>query len=506
MSNDSLLLMLPGATNWQPAVTGTAPSSDTATGNVENPAQFLQALLAQMQRGDFQMPEPGKAPDATALGLSPETRPDLAERLKALLANHLTPPQTAVITPAPDAPAAKTESENGNSLPLESGATQPAKLEPTALASIPEQMLAYLAQWMTPQPTPTAATAPATEAPPPGPTPAVTGPDPNNGLPSAELLALMLQAAGLKLDPPAQPAAAVAPRPEIPTPASALAQPALKTASTPSISLPAEESASEDETEAMVLPMPIKPRDPGLPVTHADFSKTLSQLERAGQNDMGLDLTKPQANADLLPAMTQATERAPQDLKTPPTLSMDLPAPLDVSALNPPLKAANLPNIEQPSPIQTPVGHPDWSSEIGDRIVWMAGKQQGLQSAEIKLNPAHLGPVEVRVNISQDQASVQFVSNHAAVREALESAVPKLREMLHGQNLNLADVNVSQQSFNQQQQRNDSPAAQFGFERQSQSQNAAPTTEGDASPGQVTGSSIMETPSRVSQRLLSLYA
>lgn len=87
---------------------------------------------------------------------------------------------------------------------------------------------------------------------------------------------------------------------------------------------------------------------------------------------------------------------------------------------------------------------PEWSSELGDRIVWM--NNRSLSAAELNLNPQHLGPVRIRIDMNQDQATITFSAQHASVREALEAAIPRLREMMSGQQLNLADVTVSQQS------------------------------------------------------------
>lgn len=113
--------------------------------------------------------------------------------------------------------------------------------------------------------------------------------------------------------------------------------------------------------------------------------------------------------------------------------------------------------------MNTPLGRPGWSEDLSERVVWMTGK--GMQSAELQLNPKHLGPVEVRINLTQDQASIQFVAHHAGVREAIEAAIPKLREMLGTQQMNLADVSVSQHSFSEQK---DYRGAQFAYDQQSQ--------------------------------------
>lgn len=99
------------------------------------------------------------------------------------------------------------------------------------------------------------------------------------------------------------------------------------------------------------------------------------------------------------------------------------------------------PKLELPA-MTRQVSHPEWQQELGERVLWMNHKT--MPSAELRLNPQHLGPVSIRIKLDQDQASIAFSAQHASVREAIEAAVPKLREMLGAQQLNLADVNVSQ--------------------------------------------------------------
>ena len=94
--------------------------------------------------------------------------------------------------------------------------------------------------------------------------------------------------------------------------------------------------------------------------------------------------------------------------------------------------------------ISRPLDHPDWSKDLGEQIVWMNNKT--MSAAEIKLNPEHLGPISVRIDIHQDQASIMFTAHHAEAKEAIESSIPKLREMLDTQQLNLINVNISQNS------------------------------------------------------------
>lgn len=95
-------------------------------------------------------------------------------------------------------------------------------------------------------------------------------------------------------------------------------------------------------------------------------------------------------------------------------------------------------------------GHPvamqqaGWSEGVVDKVMWMSS--QNLKSAEIQLDPAELGRLDVRISLNQDQTQISFASAHPGVREALESQVHRLREMFTQQGMNLADVNVSDQS------------------------------------------------------------
>lgn len=110
--------------------------------------------------------------------------------------------------------------------------------------------------------------------------------------------------------------------------------------------------------------------------------------------------------------------------------------------------ASNTVPANQPA-MQKNLSDPGWHQELGEKLIWM--NNQSTPSVELRLNPEHLGPVLVKIDVSQDQASVAFTTQHQAVKEAIEAAIPKLKEMLQGQQLNLTDVNVSQQQSEQRQ-------------------------------------------------------
>jgi len=96
-----------------------------------------------------------------------------------------------------------------------------------------------------------------------------------------------------------------------------------------------------------------------------------------------------------------------------------------------------------------------WTDQVVDRVMWMSA--QNLKSAEIQMDPADLGRLEVRIHMSADQTQVNFVSANAGVREALDSQQHRLREMFSQQGMGQLDVNVSDQSARgwQQQQQGD---------------------------------------------------
>ncbi|HUL12063.1 MAG TPA: flagellar hook-length control protein FliK [Methylococcaceae bacterium] len=189
---------------------------------------------------------------------------------------------------------------------------------------------------------------------------------------------------------------------------------------------------------------------------------------------------------------------APADLANSDKVLPDMKiAPPEIAVMH--RQPTMAPVKEVVPPMDIPVGQPGWSQELGERVLWMSGK--GLQAAELRLHPAHLGPLEVRIDLDRDQASVQFVSQHAAVRETIEAAIPKLREMLGAQQLNLTEVSVSQQSF--------AGHSDHGNARFASGQQPGPDQQGFAGQVPEEGSTYPESEPALPQTgkgLLSLYA
>ncbi len=130
--------------------------------------------------------------------------------------------------------------------------------------------------------------------------------------------------------------------------------------------------------------------------------------------------------------------------------ALDSP-PLVANTLTNNLPLTTLPTLPQAG-ITEAFGRPAWSQGMGKQVMWMVN--QNISSAEIRLNPAHLGPIEILIDMSDDQVNVSLSSRHAIVREAMEQALPKLREMLSENGFNLADTDISKHSFAEQREQN----------------------------------------------------
>jgi|GEM_PF-647923 len=101
--------------------------------------------------------------------------------------------------------------------------------------------------------------------------------------------------------------------------------------------------------------------------------------------------------------------------------------------------------------LDTPVGHSRWGQDFNQRVQWAVN--QSVSGAQIRINPQHMGPVEVKIQLQNEQLSISFTAQHGATREAIDAALPRLREMLSEQNVNLVDVDVSQHSFAEQREK-----------------------------------------------------
>jgi flagellar hook-length control protein FliK len=91
--------------------------------------------------------------------------------------------------------------------------------------------------------------------------------------------------------------------------------------------------------------------------------------------------------------------------------------------------------------VDTPLAAPGWNEAFRQQVVWLVDRQ--LETAELHVNPPHLGPVEVVLKLTDDGARIAFCSPHAAVRDAIEASLAELRSGLAERGLALGEALVS---------------------------------------------------------------
>ncbi|MBX9963086.1 MAG: flagellar hook-length control protein FliK [Burkholderiales bacterium] len=130
------------------------------------------------------------------------------------------------------------------------------------------------------------------------------------------------------------------------------------------------------------------------------------------------------------------------------------PAPTVVESPNPLHPAAEIrreSGMAAPVKVEVtqPLSAPAWRDAFADRVTWVANARQPV--AELQINPPQLGPVEIRVSMNADQASLSFFSPHAAVREAIQASLPRLTDAFAASGLTLGNVLVGAESQSGQQ-------------------------------------------------------
>lgn len=128
--------------------------------------------------------------------------------------------------------------------------------------------------------------------------------------------------------------------------------------------------------------------------------------------------------------------------------------------------------LTQQLQLSTPVQQKQWGQEFVQRMSMLITNGQQ-QVAELQLNPARMGSIAVRVQIDDDKANVSFVTSQLAVKEAIEVSLPRLREQLEQQGLDLGHVDVSSQESEQAEE--DNVRKQFSSQEDSEELNSTQT-------------------------------
>ncbi len=190
--------------------------------------------------------------------------------------------------------------------------------------------------------------------------------------------------------------------------------------------------ATPDVLEAETRPASRRAQAPVTPAAGQADRTGLAPIDRAP----GLVATP--AAAEPVPGAGLQTQPDAAELWAPQPQQI---RPLQIQATPGQVATPTPANSLAPTTIATPVQEPAWASQLGERVVMMTNN--AMQSAEIKLSPAELGPLRIQVQVDDGAANVTFHAQHAITREAIEQALPRLREMLSENGLNLNQANVA---------------------------------------------------------------
>ncbi|BCX69938.1 flagellar hook-length control protein FliK [Pseudomonas izuensis] len=127
------------------------------------------------------------------------------------------------------------------------------------------------------------------------------------------------------------------------------------------------------------------------------------------------------------------------------------------------LTQAATPKTANAVPVNQPIAmhQSGWTEEVVNRVMYLSSAN--LKAADIQLQPAELGRLDIRVNMVPDQQTqVTFMSAHPGVREALDGQMHRLRDMFAQQGMGQVDVNVSDQSRGSQQGQEQAQQRQSG--------------------------------------------
>jgi flagellar hook-length control protein FliK len=225
---------------------------------------------------------------------------------------------------------------------------------------------------------------------------------------------------------------------------------------TPTPKLPAmvlDEAAKRDEispeqllammsvpTQILPIDVPVEQALPALPAALPSVGTLVAKAAEAPVqnilNEVTKQVTEAQVFAEVVEDMSQNLEAqlAPDSIQSSSS-------PFQLQQPHATGQLANQ-QVQQAitRPVHTPVGSSAWADEIGTRVVMMT--ESGNHTASLKLSPEHLGPLEISITVRDEKASVWFGAAHADTRAAIETALPRLREMFEAQGLSLADAGV----------------------------------------------------------------
>lgn len=213
-----------------------------------------------------------------------------------------------------------------------------------------------------------------------------------------------------------------------------LATPQPDTAAKPDLHRPRATAAAADDTS--------RGRDDKRTLA-ADAGRTVDVAQSAQAKAADTRADQAAAREPLQSTHNAAQPEAAQGTATPAATTPNFAAAL-AQALPPSAAPADGAPVPAQAGVQAPLHSPAFAPELGARVSLLA--VDGIQQAELQLNPADMGPVSVQIVVDGSQAQVSFHAVQAETRQALEQSLPDLAAALQGQGLTLSGGGVFQQA------------------------------------------------------------
>lgn len=159
-------------------------------------------------------------------------------------------------------------------------------------------------------------------------------------------------------------------------------------------------------------------------------------------SELSVQLTPVKGGMEFSPAQNEPVA----DIKTFQTTAQT-PAPVSSRGEVPQFQLTLRQNNEQQNMMQDMIQR--FSPVMKQQLMTMVS--QGVHHAEIRLDPAELGQMMVRVQVQGDQTQVQFQVSQHQTRDLIEQAIPRLRDLLSEQGMQLTDSHVSQGDTGQEE-------------------------------------------------------
>lgn len=189
--------------------------------------------------------------------------------------------------------------------------------------------------------------------------------------------------------------------------------------------------------------------EPKVEASAVSSQHTESALKMLLGTDEPSDNATSKADSTLLAATKAATHQATDTPAAahPQAATHDFLDSLRQAQGNNGLSAMRQPEPQAPTPL--PLRHPEQSAQaLQEQVQFLLNRK--LDTVEIRLDPPELGNLQIKLHLNQDQAQVGIVVQNSHARELLEQTLPRLREMLAQQGIQLGQTQVQQQSQQQQ--------------------------------------------------------